>query len=178
MKCSICIHDAVLRSIYCPRCRPLVATKSESKKRAEALIEDYDESIDAFRCRWFGIVLDTNDRSGPRALCFDHLIPRKTSKLATSSMLANSMKSDLGPEEFPIAMGELARHREGASFNKGVIGFLYWAERPVPLAAPLPPGLLFSGERTRAVISDCDICGDPTVPHSIFCPGGPSVLLA
>ena len=136
----------------------------------EAIIEDYDEALDAFRCRWFGVVLDTRNRSGPMSLCFDHLIPRKTSRLATSSMLANSMKSDLGPEEFPPVLLELARHKKGAPFNKDIIRFLYWAERPLPLGAPLPPGLIFLQERTRAVISECDICGDPSYPDSIYCP--------
>jgi hypothetical protein len=169
MKCDICPHDAVLKSVYCPRCRPLVANKAESTKRRVALIEDYDISIDDFRCRWLGFRLDTGTRNRPRSLCFDHITPRKSSKLATSSMLGNSMKSDLGGEEFDPAMLELGRHRMGAPFQKNIIGFIYWAERPVPLAAPLPPFVL-AAERARAPVTECEICGDEPFPRSIFCP--------
>jgi len=170
MKCDICPHDAILRSIYCPRCRPLVATKAESKKRAAALIQDYDGQIDGFRCRWTKLVLDTNDRYGPLSLCFDHIIPRKSSALATSSILANSMKSDLGPEEFPLAIKHLALHHAGQPFDRDIIGFIYWAEQPIRLAAPLLGRALFPAERTSAAISKCDICSEPSFPHSIYCP--------
>jgi hypothetical protein len=170
MKCSICPHDALLRSIYCPRCRPLVATKAESAKRQVALKQDYDGQIDAFRCRWTTLVLDTNDRCGPLSLCFDHIFPLKSSALATSSMLANSMKSSLGPNEFPIAIKHLALHHEGQPFDKDIIGFIYWAEQPIRLAAPFPGRALHPEEITRAVVSSCDICGQPSFPHSIYCP--------
>ncbi len=170
MKCSICIRQAIPRSIYCPRCRPLVATKAESAKRQAALIEGYDETIDAFRCRWSGVVLDTVSRSAPFSLCFDHLIPRKTSVLDTSSMLFNSMKSDLGPDEFPPAVKELALRRTGSTFNKNVVKFAYWEERALLLAPPLLPRRVLPEERTSLLHSKCDICGRPTFPHSIYCP--------
>jgi hypothetical protein len=117
----------------------------------------------------FGVILDTKNRDRPMSLCFDHITPRKTSKLATTSMLGNSMKSDLGGEEFEPAMLELGRHRTGAPFNKDIIKFLYWVERPVPLEAPLPP-VLFAAERARTAVTECEICDDPPFPRSIFCP--------
>jgi hypothetical protein len=170
MKCSVCIRQAVFRSIYCQRCRPLVATKAESVKRQAALIEDYDESIDAFRCRWSGAVLDTVNRSAPFSLCFDHLIPRKSSVLDTSSMLFNSMKSDLGPDEFPRASRELVRHRNGSPFNRDIVRFRYWAERVLLLAPPLLGRRALRLEYTSVLHSGCDICGKPSYPHSIYCP--------
>jgi len=169
-KCSICINKPIKRSIYCIRCRPLVATKAESLKRRTALIEDYDESVDAFRCRWSGAVLDTDDRSGPFSLCFDHLIPRKSSALATSSLLFNSLKTDLGPDEFLLLTGDLARHRNGTPFNKDVVPFLYWAEAVRLLVPPMPGRRVLDVEYTSALRSACDICGKPSFPHSIFCP--------
>jgi len=170
MKCTICPHDAILRSIYCSRCRPLVATKAESKKRAAALIEDFDLLIDNFRCRWTKLELDLTTCNRPLSPCFDHIIPRKSSALATSSMLANSMKSDLGPEEFPVAIKHLALHHAGQPFDQDIIGFIYWAEQPLRLAAPLLGRALFPAERTSAATSRCDICGEPSFPHSIYCP--------
>jgi hypothetical protein len=38
----------------------------------------------------------------------------------------NAMKADLSEDEFYLVMNELARHFEGAPFNKDVVKFEYW----------------------------------------------------
>ena len=80
------------------------------------------------------------------------------------------MKSALGPDEFPVAIKHLALHHEGQSFDRDIIGFIYWAEQPIRLAAPFLGRSLFPAERTSALTSNCDICGQPSFPHSIYCP--------
>jgi hypothetical protein len=170
VKCAICIRQAIPRSIYCQRCRPLVATKADSVKREKALIEGYDESIDGFRCRWCGVVLDTVNRAGPFSLCFDHLIPQKWSALDPSSMLMNSMKSDLGPDEYPLLTGELARHHNGSPFNRDIVKFMYWNKQVRLPAQSLPSRGVLRLEYTSALQTTCDICGRPSFPHSIYCP--------
>lgn len=169
MKCATCIRPAIPRSIYCPRCRELVAKKAESIKRRAALIAAYDEAFDAFRCHWSRVILVLDDTNSPFHICFDHLIPRKSSTLVASSELFNEMKSDLGPEEFPRAFIELARHHRGLPFNRDFIKFIFWRERKLLLAPPMLGRRLRHEEWTSRASSECDICGHPSYKHSIYC---------
>ncbi len=168
MKCVVCQRRARPRSIYCGRCRLLVR-RDEFLKRRAALIEAYDRSVDAFRCRWSSVVLGERDNADPFNLCFDHLVPERASRLVVSSELFNRMKGVIGPEEFPRVIEELASHRAGEPFDRGVVPFIYWAAAVPTRPSPPPGSRLWPEERTPRPYSDCAVCGERSVRHSIYC---------
>ena len=84
MECCICEKETPPRKRYCDRCRTLVGSNDRTKRRA-ALRMAYDRSADGFRCHWCGVLLEEEDYADPFHLCFDHLIPEKTSELVVSS---------------------------------------------------------------------------------------------
>jgi hypothetical protein len=137
-------------------------------KRRPALRMAYDRSADGFRCHWCGVLLEEEDYDDPFHLCFDHLIPEKTSELVVSSQLFNRMKDQLAPEEFPLAFRELAAHRAGRSFDRDLLKFRYWSRRvPSPPEEGRHP---HRGALTLVSVEECVICGGEPVPWSYYCP--------
>ena len=112
--------------------------------------------------------MNERGRSDPFHLCFDHLIPVKTSELVVSSQLFNRMKDELAPEEFPLAFRELAAHRAGRSFDRDLIEFRYWSRRVAPPQGP--GGHQHRGALTLVRVEECVICGREPVRWSYYCP--------
>jgi len=83
-----------------------------------------------------------------------------------SSQLFNMMKSELGPEEFPLAFRELAAHRGGRAFDRELLEFKYWSRRgPSPQEPGGPRGTL-----KLVNVEECVICGREPVQWSYYCP--------
>jgi len=110
-------------------------------KRRAALREAYDEAHDGFRCYWSGVLLEERDMNDPFHLCFDHLVPVKTSVLVVCADLFNLMKKQLGPDEFRRAIRELTAHRAGEPFDRDCIEFKYSSENR-PIQYPKSPSHL------------------------------------
>jgi hypothetical protein len=167
MRCYVCGRETPPRQRYCDKCRRFIVDEHEQLKRREALRAAYDADIDGFRCHWCGAILEERDRWNPFHLCFDHVIPQRSSGLVASSMLFNSMKAEFTPDEFLLAVRELAAHRAGRPFDRDLIEFKYWRKRaPSP---PEPGPRLRREELTRAPKTDCAICGGPSFASSIYC---------
>jgi hypothetical protein len=104
MRCYACARPTPPRQRYCSRCRPYVVGRKEQLKRRSAMREAYDPASDAYRDHWSGVILDGKDRTDPFHMGFDHLYPVRTSRLVVCSELSNLMKTELGPEEFRLAV--------------------------------------------------------------------------
>jgi hypothetical protein len=167
MVCCICEKETLPRRIYCDRCRTLVGSNERTKRRA-ALRMAYDRSADGFRCHWCGVLLEEEDYADPFHLCFDHLIPEKTSELVVSSQLFNRMKDQLAPEELPLAFRELAAHRAGRPFDRDLIEFRYWSRRVAPPERPGGPP--HRGALKLVKVEKCVVCGREPVQWSYYCP--------
>jgi hypothetical protein len=162
--CVICSRPTVSPYIpYCTRCRDFFAPNREQMKRREALKTAYDRENDGFRCHLSGVLLEERDINDPYHLFFDHLIPVKASKLVACASVFNSMKNQLGPDEFRLAVHELAAHRAGKPFDRGRIEFRYWRlKAPAPRAAP--PGAI-----GNVNVPECVVCGGPPKKWSYYC---------
>ena len=167
MGCCVCEKETPPRRIYCDRCRTLVGSNDRTKRRA-ALRMAYDRSVDGFRCHWCGVLLEEEDDADPFHLCFDHLIPEKTSELVVSSEIFNHMKSDFAPEEFLRAIRELAAHRAGRPFDRDLVEFRYWSRRVTSQQGPGGPSQ--RGALKLVNVEECVICGGEPVPWSYYCP--------
>ena len=167
MRCYVCGKETHPRQRYCDRCRIFVTDTKEQMKRRAALREAYDQDHDGFRCHWSGILLDEIDRDGPFSLCFDHLVPVRTSKLVVSSALFNLMKCELTDEEFLLAIKELADHLRGQEFDKNLIKFTHWnVKAPSPTGPGRRPGNKGLG---KVNVPECIICGRPPLHWSYYC---------
>jgi hypothetical protein len=125
--CAICHRPTVSPwSPYCARCRGHLYNRPENAKRRAALLAAYDRDLDGFRCGYSGAPLEEEDADDPFYLVFDHEVPLRFSGLVASSALLNSMKGQLGPDEFPRAVRELAAHRAGRPFDRDRIAFSHW----------------------------------------------------
>jgi hypothetical protein len=120
--CGICGKRSVPGSVYCVRCRKFLFGKYERQARFKALKQAWSEGQDGFICRYTGIRLEESDTKDPWYLSFDHRIPGKKGDLAVSARFVNTVKATLTAEQFPRVMDALARHLEGAPFDKGIIG--------------------------------------------------------
>jgi hypothetical protein len=121
--CVICGHKPISHSKYCARCK---RRWLNFPGRAGAMKAAWNKDEDGFMDHYIGIKLDEEDLDSPFFMVFDHRIPRKKGDLVVTSMLMNAMKGDLSEEEFYLVMNELARHFEGAPFNRDVVKFEYW----------------------------------------------------
>jgi hypothetical protein len=126
MNCYVCGKKTLPRHRYCDRCAYHLRVERELVKRRNALKEAYDRDLDAFKCHWCDVVLEERDIDDPWHLCFDHIVPLRSSRLVVSSELLNSLKTELGPKEFPLAVRELAAHRDGRPFDRDCIAFSHW----------------------------------------------------
>jgi len=115
MRCLVCSKPIPPTRHYCDRCAKYFAVRRDQLKRRAALRAAYDPDIDAFRCHWTRVPLDELDPNDPLYISFDHLEPVREATLVVTSELVNSMKFELGPKEFPLAVRELAAHRAGRS---------------------------------------------------------------
>jgi len=91
--------------------------------------EAYDRDHDAFRDHWTGVILDGKHRADPFHLCFDHFYPVRPSRLAICLDHTNLVKAELWPEEFCLAISELAPHHDGVPFRRDLIAFRFWRRR-------------------------------------------------
>jgi hypothetical protein len=157
--CLVCSRPST-RS-YCDRCSRLLGIRHDSTKRRLALREAYDRDLDAFRCHWSRVPLDERDPRDPFHISFDHFYPVRSSRLVASSELLNSMKFELGPEEFPAAVRELAAHHGGRPFDRDAVKFEWWGRRAP--AWPRPRGGL-------SLTGGCAVCGDARLARSRHCP--------
>jgi len=157
--CFVCSRPSTRR--YCDRCSRLLGIRHDSTKRRAALREAYDRDLDAFRCHWSRVPLDERDPRDPFHISFDHFYPVRSSRLVVSSELLNSMKFELGPEEFPPVVRELAAHRAGAPFRRDVVKFEWWGRRAP--AWPRPRGGL-------SLAGGCAVCGEARSARSRYCP--------
>ncbi len=167
MECCVCEKETPPRRIYCDRCRTLVGNNDRTKRRP-ALRRAYDREVDAFRCHWSSVPMNERGRSDPFHLCFDHLVPVKTSELVVSSQLFNRMKDQLAPEELPLAFRELAAHRAGRPFDRDLIEFKYWSRRGAPPERPGGPP--HRGALKLVKVEKCVVCGREPVKWSYYCP--------
>jgi hypothetical protein len=167
MRCCVCQKETPPRKRYCDRCHVHIKSEDRAKRRA-ALIEAYDKGSDGFRCHWSNLLVEERDLSDPFYICFDHLIPIESSKLVVSSALFNTMKKELGPDEFPLAFKLLASHHRGSPFEKDLLKFEYWHMRaPSPMG---PERRLHKAELTKVLVPKCVICGRPPRRLSMYCP--------
>ena len=165
MRCYACSRPTPPRQRYCSRCRFYVVGRKEQLKRRAAMREAYDPALDAYRDHWSGVPLDGRDSTGPFRMGFDHLVPVRSSRLVVCSDLSNLMKTELGPEEFRLAVAELTAHHNGAPFRRDLIKFEYWDLRsPKPGARDRSRGRL-----TNENVEECVVCGDPPVRWSYYC---------
>ena len=141
MRCYVCQNETPPRQRYCDRCRLFFRGERDGMKRRAALREAYDEAHDGFRCYWSGVLLEERDMNDPFHLCFDHLVPVKTSVLVVCADLFNLMKKQLGPDEFRRAIRELTAHRAGEPFDRDCIEFKYSSENR-PIQYPKSPSHL------------------------------------
>ncbi len=168
MTCCVCRGKTRPNHRYCDRCYSFIRGDDDKLKRRAALRDAYDEDHDGFRCKWSNVLLEERDLASPFHLCFDHLYPVRTSTLVVSSELFNSMKSQLTPQEFRIAIKELAAHRCGKQFDRDILKFRYW-----DLKAPSPARpyhRLHREELTSVHVEACVICMSPPRPGSYYCP--------
>ena len=167
MRCRVCGRETPPWVGYCDRCREIIYGHNEHLKAREALRDAYDPTLDSFRCHYSHVPVDRSGQGNPFSLCLDHIVPVRSSSLVVSSELFNYMKNQLGPEEFPLAVRELAAHRAGRAFDRDLIRFQYWdlkAPRPSVPVRPLPaprPG--------RVHVDACVVCGDPPMRWSYLC---------
>lgn len=165
MRCCVCQKDTPPRHRYCDRCRYHLRIERELVKRRNALKEAYDRDLDAFTCHWCGVVLEERDMADPFHLCFDHITPLRSARLVVSSELLNSMKTELGPKEFPLAVRELAAHRNGRPFDRDFIKFEFWG-----LTVPHPPPDGWPAGQAVDPTRICPVCGEAPLRRSKYCP--------
>ena len=159
-RCYVCGKRIPFPRYYCVRCESFIENKNDKIERRVALRKAYDRQRDAFHCFWSGVVLEERDLDDPFHLCFDHYYPVRASKLVVSSELFNMMKCELGPDEFPLAIKELAAHLAGAPFHRDFIKFDYWK-----LEVPAPPEI--SASPGAGV---CAVCGGVRAGRWRYCP--------
>jgi len=167
MRCYVCGRETPPRQRYCDRCRIVIVGRKEQLKRRAAMREAYDRDLDGFRDHWSGVLLDGKDRTDPFHMGFDHYYPVRTSRLVVCSELSNFMKTELGPDEFPLAVEELTAHHAGRPFDRDFIGFEYWKRRS--LSPPEPGRRLRRGELTKVLVEECIVCGRPPRRWSYCC---------
>ena len=96
MNCAVCIHPALLRSIYCARCQSIVtSTDHERLPRRLAAISSYNPSLDAFLCALTGVILNLDNPSDPCYRAFSEIIPGQRQQLIMVSSLGAMLKSEL-----------------------------------------------------------------------------------
>jgi hypothetical protein len=122
-ECAICGWETRRGQMYCPRC---LRKHPSVTGRKDAMIRSWSRAKQAFLDYYLGLELEEKDVNSPFYTAFDHRLPRKKGDLVLTSMLVNSMKTNLSEEEFNLIMEELARCREGKPFNRDVIKFEYW----------------------------------------------------
>ena len=167
MRCRVCGRETPPGVGYCDRCREIIYGHNEHLKAREALRDAYDRTLDSFRCHYSHVPVDRSGQGNPFSLCFDHVVPVRGSRLVVSSELFNYMKNQLGPEEFPLAVRELAAHHAGRAFDRDLIRFQYWDLRAPrqSISVRRMPRL-----RPRRVHVDaCVVCGGPPVKWSYYC---------
>jgi len=166
--CTICTIPVGRRKFLCPRCKLVLGNRFHHKLLVPALRDALDRSINRFRCRYSGAVLEeTGDPYNPWYLTADHVIPGKD-EIAISAFLINDMKTDLTAEEFLTVVPALDDTLLGiAPFDKNIIAFRTW-NRVAPILAA--PRLLALWEMARAQTIACTVCGRPPFPGSIYCP--------
>jgi hypothetical protein len=144
---------------YCPRCNEIIdSAKYLVALMIAALIEAYDEKLDAFKCFHSGAVLNRNDPDDPFYLVFDHYNPGEP-RLVVSAAVMNKMKEDLLNEEWRTVVPMLSDHMEkGKPFDQNCVKFVKWPER---WEFPTPPGRLMLG---APVPKPCRICKDQRGP--------------
>ena len=141
--------------------------RKEQLKRRAAMREAYDPAHDAYRDHWSGVILDGKDRTDPFHMGFDHLYPVRSSRLVVCSELSNFVKTELGPDEFRLAVAELTAHHNGRPFRRDLINFEYWdIKAPAP---PSPGRRLRREELTSVNVEECIVCGRPPRPRSYCC---------
>jgi len=116
--CLICAKPSLPGSIYCARRRKFVFGKYEHQARQAALKGAWNTQQDGFLCHYTNIRLDENDTKSPWYVSFDHNIPGKKGSLVVSARFMNTLKANLSEEQFLAVMAELARHLDGAPFDK------------------------------------------------------------
>ena len=160
MRCLVCSNPSLPGRWYCARCYPYFVNRHDNLKRRVALREAYDPDLDGFRCRYTRVPLEETDARDPFHLTVDHLVPVRSSRLVATSELLNSMKSELGPEEFPLVVRELSRHHAGRPFRRDVVAFEWWGRR-------MPPQPESGGAVAPA--GACEVCGGPRTEGRDLC---------
>ena len=90
--------------------------------RLKALIDSYDEELDAFLCYYTHLPLDLAGRYGPWHFSIDHRTPGDESSQVVAALWVNRMKTYLTEEQFRAVIHALAVHiRTGAPFDTSVL---------------------------------------------------------
>ena len=165
--CSICFTPVGPRRFLCPRCKLALGNRFHHKLLVPALRDALDRSINRFRCRYSGAILEqTGDPYNPWYLTADHVVPGEEA-IVISSFLINDMKSDLTGDEFITIVPALDDTLLGiAPFNRNIIAFRTWNRVAPTIGAPRR---LAPWEMARAPAIACVICGRPPFPRSIYC---------
>lgn len=121
IECVVCHKPSLPGTIYCERCRKFVFGKYEHMARQLALKASWNQQQDGFLCHYTGVRLDENDPKSPWYVSFDHSIPGKKGRLVVCARFINTLKANLTETQFLAVMAELAKHLDGAPFDKGVL---------------------------------------------------------
>jgi hypothetical protein len=166
--CTICSIPVGSRKFFCPRCKTVLGNRFHHRLMVPALQDALDRTINRFRCRYCGAVLnETGDPYHPFYLTVDHVVPGEEA-IVISSFLMNDMKSDLTGDEFVTVVPAVDDTLLGiAPFNKNIIAFRTWNRVAPALAAPRRHA---HWEISRAPVVASVVCGRMPFPGSIYCP--------
>ena len=162
MKCFVCPHETVGKSIYCARCGPLIINFADQAARAVALRDAYDPATDSFICFYTGERLITSDPKSPWYVTVDHRTPGKAGTQVVAAAWVNRMKSEMAEDEFRIAIPLLARCFDGEALDITQLTFRYWNKQVAEAVS--------QGPMSRALGPVyCPVCDKRADPY-IYCP--------
>ena len=125
--CKICGKPPMKRGFYCLRCHNLLRSQIGRAAKEASLIAAYDKTVDGFRCRYTGMIVDDCNPPGPYHINFDHRHPGHPGTFDVCLFIINLMKSALSDAEFIIIVKQLAKHfTTGEPFDLGGVKFEYW----------------------------------------------------
>ena len=127
--CRACGGQSLAGSYLCARCRPIMA-RVETRKdpqgrgravnkqaRLRAMEQQFDPSIDGYRCYFTGVPLEL--AAGTRRSAeWAHLTAGDESSVVLACKLVNRMQTDLTESEFAALVKALARRFEGEPFDE------------------------------------------------------------
>jgi hypothetical protein len=165
--CTVCDMPVGMRKFLCLRCKAIVGNRFDRLLFRIALRNSYDKSIDRFRCRYSGAILEeAGDPFSPWHITADHVVPGQR-ELAIAAYLINDMKSGLTADEFLTVVPALDDHFLGIRpFDRDIIEFSAWNN--IAEFKPAPKRLA-RRERSRIPVTACTICGRMPLKGSIYC---------